>query len=186
MSLELVGQIIGVFVTISAIISNQMEKRWQIMLGLAITNILSVVNTFLVGTGISVTLLCFVAVCNSLVNAYKSKKGIANTSLEKIVFSVLYIVAWGIGFYLSYIGGKASWLELLPLAATIFFILSMIFPKERDIRICSLINMLIYIVYHVIFGNIAVMAQIFSSVSVCIALFRYREKKPKNAEDKDN
>lgn len=182
MSLELAGQIVGIFVTISAIVGNQMPKRWQIMIGLAITNFLSVINTFLVGTGISVTLLCVVAVCNSLVNAYKSKKGLDNTTLEKIVFSILYLVAWGMGFYLSYIGGKANWLELLPLAGTVFFILSMIVPKERDIRVCTLINMLIYIVYHIIFRNIAVMAQIFSSVSVCIALFRYREKKPKIKE----
>ena len=133
MSLELAGQIVGIFVTISAIVGNQMPKRWQIMIGLAITNFLSVINTFLVGTGISVTLLCVVAVCNSLVNAYKSKKGLDNTTLEKIVFSILYLVAWGMGFYLSYIGGKANWLELLPLAGTVFFILSMIVPKERDI-----------------------------------------------------
>ena len=173
----IIGQIFGILTTVSAIISTQMPKRWQMMLGTMVVNILSALNVLFVGAGLTVCMANIVASVHAPINAYRSKKGLATPLAEKIVFSVLYFVAWGIGFYLSVKAGTASWLDVMPLIATAFFVAKMLMQRERDIRLCLLGNSLVYIVYHSIFKNTGVLAHIFSLVSTVIALYRYREKK---------
>ena len=180
MSPMLIGQIFGILTTVSAVISTQMPKRWQMMLGTMVVNIFSTLNVLFVGAGLTVCMANIVASIHAPINAYRAKKGLNTPFAEKLVFCVLYFVAWGVGFYLSVKAGTASWLDLLPLIATAFFVAKMLLPRERDIRLCLLGNSLVYIVYHSIFKNIGVLAHIFSLVSTVIALYRYREKKERN------
>ena len=180
MSPMLIGQIFGILTTVFAIISAQLPKRWQMMLGTMVVNILSTINVLLVGAGLTVCMANIVASVHAPINAYRAKKQISTPLAEKLIFSILYFAAWGFGFYLSFKAGTASWLDVMPLIATAFFVAKMLLPKERDIRLCLLGNALVYTVYHTIFKNLGVLAHIFSIISVLIALYRYREKKEKN------
>jgi hypothetical protein len=50
-------------------------------------------------------------------------------------------------------------------------------PRERDMRLCTLGNSIIYFTYDSINLNIAAIAKLFNIISVVIALIRYRKKK---------
>ena len=173
----IIGQVFGILTTLCAIITTQMPKRWQMMLGTMVVNILSTLNVLFVGAGLTVCMANIVASFHAPINAYRAKKGLDTPLAEKLTFSILYFVAWGVGFYLSFKAGSASWLDIMPLIATAFFVAKMLLPRERDIRFCLLGNAVVYTVYHTIYKNIGVLANIFTIVSVIIALYRYREKK---------
>jgi hypothetical protein len=180
---EILGQILGILVTIGCIATTQLPKRWHILLGSAIVNLGSALNLLLVNAGLSACIPCAVAVVHCLVSSIKAKKGLPSSNCEKIIFSLCYLAAWGLGFSIALVAGNASWTDFMPLAATAFFVASVFMPKERNMRLCSLCNAIIYTIYDIIIPNTAVVAQIFTVISILIALFRYREKKPKAAKD---
>ena len=177
---EIIGQILGVIVTIACIVTAQLPKRWQILLGQIFTNILSATNMFLVGQGLTACLPCFVAAAHCGINVFRDRKGSTSPLWEKIVFSILYFIAWGIGFGLSCAAGTASVLDILPLIATALFVASVLVSREQLMRLCSLGNASTYVIYNAIFKNSAIFAHIFTIISLLIALFRYRKQgKPK-------
>ena len=60
--------------------------------------------------------------------------------------------------------------------ATIFFLGQVFLPKERDMRICTMGNSLMYFLYDSINLNVAAFAKLFALASALIALIRYRKK----------
>ena len=123
---ELIGQIFGVLTTVCVIVSNQMPKRWQIMIGFMVVNGLATANVLLTNSGLTALMACAVATIHSPINAYRAKKEMESPLVEKIIFSALYFIGWGIGFYLACVGGTASWLDALSFIATGFFVASML------------------------------------------------------------
>lgn len=178
---ELIGQIFGVLTTIAVVVSNQLPKRWQIMIGFMVVNGLATVNVLLTGTGLTACMACAVATVHSPVNAYRAKKETESPFAEKLIFSSLYFVGWGIGFVLSLRNGTASWLDSMTFVATVFFVASMLAKREKAIRWWTLGNASIYLVYYFIYENIIFISQIFSVCSLVVALYRYREKNHKNS-----
>jgi hypothetical protein len=176
MSPYIIGQIFGVLVIIVGIVSNQMPKRWQMLLGMALMNLLSIINIYLIGGGLAVCLVCAVAVIQCPINAYRAKKELPTPKVEEILFCVLYLVTWGIGYAISVKNGTATILDFIPLVATIFFIGATVAKTEKGMRLCMLGNYSSYIIYQGLFKNIAVIAQIVSAASVVIALYRYKKQ----------
>ena len=183
---ETIGQICGVIVMIGCIVSSQMPKRWQILLGYAIVNLFSSLNQLFVGAGLTSCFLCAVATVHCLINAYKAKKGLVEHLWEKVFFIVLYLIAWSIGFVLSFKNGTPLYLDLMTFVATVFFVGQVLLPKERDIRLSTLGNSLVYFIYDTINLNIAAVAKLFNVISVIIALIRYRNKEKSNSNKKHN
>ena len=177
---EILGQFFGILVMIGCIVNNQFPKRWQMLLGLAVINLFSSLNQLLVGSGLTAALLGFVAVIHCPINAYKSKKELPIHLWENIFFSILYLSAWVVGFIVSTKNGTPLYLDIMTLLATVCFLGSVFFPKERDIRLCTLTNSFIYFVYDTLNLNIAAVAKLFSVISAVIALYRYRNKGKKD------
>lgn len=113
----------------------------------------------------------------------QSKREISERLWEKILFIALYFTAWGIGFAFSLGNGTPLYLDLMTLVATIFFMGIVLIPRERDMRLCTLGNSLIYFTYDIINLNIAAIAKLFSIISVIVALIRYRKKKNQNTKN---
>lgn len=179
---ELVGQILGVLIIIVSVASMQFKKRWQMLLGLAGVNLLTVFNQLLVGSGFAVALGCALAAIHCPVNAYKDKKGLRTGMLENVIWSALYFVTWIIGIIIAAKTGNSSWLDIFPFFGIVTFILSVLLPRERDVRIFTFANSFVYFVYNTINLNIAALSQLFTMISVAVAMFRYREKKHKAEE----
>lgn len=176
--IELVGQILGVLIIALSVASAQLPKRWQILLGLAGVNLLTVFNQLFVGSGFAVALACALATVHCPINAYKAKKGIRTPVWENVIWSVLYFSTWIVGIVLATLAGSASWMDIFPLFGIITFILSVVLPKERDVRIFTFANSFVYFIYNILNLNIAALSQLFTMISAVIALVRYREKKP--------
>ncbi len=173
---EIIGQILGIFVIIGCIINAQFPKRWQMLLCQVALNGLSVANYLLLGQGLAVALPCAVAVVHCTVNIVRDQKNKPAPMWENGVFIALYPISWGVGFLISVINGTASPLALLPLVALVFFILSVSAKKEQMMRVFTLCNATMYLIYNIIYMNIAFVAHAFTITSVIIALLRYRTK----------
>lgn len=173
---EILGQACGIVVMVGCVVSAQLPKRWQILLSFALINLFSSLNQLLVGSGLTACFLGVVATVHCSVNSYKAKKEIPEKKWEIILFSVLYLIAWSVGFAVSSSRGVPLYLDIMTFVATIFFLGSVLLPKERDIRLCTFGNSFIYFLYDTINLNIAVLAKLFNMVSVVIALIRYRNK----------
>ena len=179
---EILGQICGIIIMILCVINTQFPRRWQMLLCSAAVNLFSSLNQLLVGSGLTACFLCAVATVHCSINSYKAKKEIPERIWEKILFIVLYFTAWGIGFSFSFSNGTPLYLDLMTFVATIFFIGIVLLPKERDMRLCTLGNSVIYFTYDTINLNIAAVAKMFSIISVIVALIRYGKKEKKGIE----
>ena len=177
---EIIGQICGVFVIVAGVVAMQFSKRWQILLALGVLNLLTVFNMLFLGMSFSSVIGCALAAVQCPISAYKAKKGLPVGKLENAVWSVLYFAAWGVGLYLSAQMGMASWRDALPFLGTVTFVLSVLLPKERDVRIFSFLNALVYFIYNLLYLNVAAVSQMLTMISIVIALIRYREKKVEN------
>ena len=173
---EILGQICGVIIMIGCVISSQLPKRWQILLGYAIINLFSSLNQLLVGAGLTSCFVCGVATVHCAINAYKAKKELVEHLWEKILFCALYLAAWGVGLITSLQNGTPLYLDMMILVATLFFFGQVFLPKEQEIRLCIFGNSLVYFVYDSINLNIAAVAKLFNMISVVIALIRYRDR----------
>lgn len=174
---EIIGQICGLLVLVGSVISIQLPKRWQILLVGAAANFFAAVNQLLVGSGLTACFACIVATVNCSISAYRSQKGIEPGKLENIVWSVLYLIAWAAGFFISFANGAASALDIFTLFTTLLFIGHVLSKDERNMRIFHVANSATFFVYDVINLNIVALAKLFSTISGVIALYRYRNKK---------
>jgi hypothetical protein len=181
---EIFGQVCGVIIMIGCIVSSQLPKRWQILLGYSIINLFSSLNQLFVGAGLTSCFICGIATIHCAINAYKAKKDITEHLWEKIIFCILYLVAWGIGFAVSFKNGTPLYLDIMTLVATLLFFGQVFCKKERDIRLCILGNSAVYFMYDSINLNIAAVAKLFNIISVVIALIRYRNKDTKRWRNK--
>ena len=174
---EILGQICGILVMVGCVATNQFPKRWHMLLGYSFINLFSSLNQLFVGAGLTSCFLCAVATVHCLINAVKVKNERPIRAWENVLFSVIYLIAWVVGFAFSSKNGTPLYLDAMTFIATIFFIGSTLLPKERDMRLCTFANSLVYFVYDLINLNIAFVAKLFNMISVIIALYRYREKK---------
>ena len=174
--LEIVGQAFGVLAIITGVISMQLSKRWQMLLMLALLNLWLVINQLCLGMSFSAIIGCGLAAIHCPISAYQAKKGRPTRLWENILWSVLYFAAWGLGLFLSAQMGAASWMDILPFFGTLTFVISVFVPKERDVRIFTLLNALVYLVYNALCWNIAAVSQVLTIISVIVALIRYRKE----------
>lgn len=175
--LEILGQAFGVLAIIASVISMQLSKRWQILLALSFLNLFLVFNQLFLGMSFSSIIGCGLAAVHCPINAYKVKKGMRTSRVENVIWSVLYFVSWGVGVYISARMGMASWMDILPFFGVLTFIISIYVPKERDVRIFTFLNALVYLVYNALNLNVAAISQVLTMISIIVALVRYREKK---------
>lgn len=175
--LEIIGQAFGILAIAVSVVSMQLKKRWQILLALAFLNLFLVLNQSFLGMSPSAIIGCGLAAVHCPINAYKVKKGIAVSRLENVIWSILYLASWGTGLYLAAQMGVISWLDALPFLGIVTFICSVFVPKERDVRVFTLLNALVYLVYNALNLNVAAVSQVLTIISVVVALVRYREKK---------
>ena len=173
---EVIGQVFGILVMIGCVVSSQFPKRWQILLGHTFVNLFSALNQLFVGSGLTACFLCAVATVHCAINSFKAKKEIPELLWEKILFIVLYFIAWAMGFAASFRNGTPFYLDLMTFVATLFFLGQVLLPRERDIRLCMLGNSFVYFLYDSINFNVAAVAKLFNIISVIVALIRYRKK----------
>lgn len=163
-----IAQILGVVVTVGAILTLQLKNKNQMLTVSAFVNILAALNILLLDSFSSGVIINLVAVPQIVLSLWHEKKGTDATLIEKTVFMILYVIGGALGF-------KAP-IDILSIVAAVFYMLAMFQKKEQRIRLFLMGNMISWTIYHAVLGSTAVFAQIAGIISSLIALFRYRNK----------
>ena len=163
------GQVVGIIVTITVIIIQQLKKRTHILWASVFVNIMGALNVYLLsgsfGSGVIVN---FVAIAQILLALWHEKRQTEESIIEKIMFLILYV---GVGI-ICY----TTPIDILAILAAVFYMVAMLQKDEQKIRLCLLGNMISWTIYHAILMSTGIFAQLAGIVSAVIALYRYRKK----------
>lgn len=165
---EILGQIVGILVTLTVIVIQQLKNRKQILWASVLVNMLGALNVFLLdgfGSGVIVN---FVAILQIFVSLWHEYRHTGETKIEHIIFMLLYVGS-GIITY-----GDPR--DILAILAAAFYMLAISQKDEQRIRLFMIANMTSWIIFHSIVFSTVIFAQIAGIVSAVIALYRYRKK----------
>lgn len=163
-----IGQIVGILVTIGAIVNLQLKKKQHMYILSIIVNILSALNILLLDGFSSGVIICLVADIQIVLAILHDKKQTEVHLAEKIIFFVLYVAGGLLGF--------KTWIDIFSIVAAALYMFAMFQKKEQHIRLFLMGNMATWTVYHAILGSTAIFAQIAGIISSVIALVRYRKQ----------
>ncbi len=163
-----IAQIIGIIVTVGAILALQLKNKKQMLIVSAVNNVMSALNIMLLDQISSGVIINFVAFFQIIVALIHEKRGSEVRLVEKIIFLALYVCGGILGF--------EKGIDILSVVAAILYMLAMFQKKEQYIRLFLLGNMATWTVYHLAIGSTAVFAQLAGICSSLIALYRYRKK----------
>ncbi len=163
---QYIAQGCGILVVLGVILTLQLKKKKQMLTVSVIVNALSAANILLLEGFNSGVTVCCVAIIQLLLSLWHEFRKTEPSLAEKIIFLVLYVLGGAMGYHTP--------LDLLSIAAAVFYMLAVFQKKEQNIRIMLLANLSLWTVYYIIIASTAVFAQIAGIISSLIALFRYR------------
>lgn len=167
-----IGQFFGILVLVCTLVGNQLPKKWMMITVALFTNVFAGLNVLLLGQIGSAVVVNVVAVIQTLVALWHEHKKTKVSLAEKIIFFVAYV---GCGLL-----GCQSWMDILPVAGALMFLLSIFAKHEQGVRAFTVANAIIWIVYYVLIGSSTLFAQIGNLISNLIALWRYRARPEKS------
>ena len=172
----LIAQAFGIFATLCCFIMPFFKKKWQMLLVNVAGNLFFILNLLLLGlhetgnlfansTAMIVNLVSLVQV---LISYWHVQKDTPVTTVENIIFLLLYVGMGFIGFHRA--------LDLLPIIASVFNMLAVFQKDEQKTRILVLCNASIFCSYYIILGSTSLLAELMAVVTTLIALIKYRKK----------
>ena len=165
--MKLIADIFGILVFVLCLIGCQMKKKQHMMLISAAANFISGMSFLFLSQRISsAVMLNFTGTTQCLLSSFHAHRDEEITKKEKIVFLLLYCICGMTVF--------KEPLDLLPIAGSFIFMISAFQKSEQRIRCYMLANVIIWIIYDIIVGSTAVFSQIFSLISLLIALYRFK------------
>ena len=174
------GQICGVIGVIITIIQPQFRSKVHILICGILVNTMSALNFALIGQTGSAAFLCMIAIIQSLIAIWHERHHSNVTSMESILFLILYI---GFGMFGMITSEGFVWeinqknaLELLPIIGALMAMLAVFAKGEQRTRIFLLLNGLSWVVYTAIIGATTFFTSVASLFSTTIALWKYRKK----------
>lgn len=167
------AQILGLLAVGLYLLSYQLKKRSQIVWVTFISNVLYVLQYCLLGafSGAIMDILCtgvsFLAARKYTSVMKKCQKAVALGST---------LVIFAVGIVLAVM--QTDWIELLPVAGTVFQTTGLWCDDEQTLRKFGLCSAPFWLVYNLIskaYG--AALGSLFTVVSIVVALVRYRKQK---------
>lgn len=176
----LIGQALGLLSTVCTIICPFFKKKWQLLAANIAVNLLISLNFILIDQVGSAVFLCLVAVVQSIVSIGHNIKGTKVSTMETILFTVLYLAA---GFYGMVTApgfvpaiNRQNLLELMPIIGALMLMISVFAPDEQTTRKWLLANATIWTAYTAIVGSTAFFTDLVCMFSTSTALYKYRKK----------
>ena len=175
----LLGQSLGIISTGCAIARPMCKQKRNILLLNIAINVLISANYILIGRFGSASMVCAIAVIQSLVTLRHNANGTTTRLGEVLLFSALYL-GFGIFGILSAPGfvpvlNRDNLLETMPIIGTFTMMAAIFTPREQDTRKFLLINGIIWTTYGIIRGSSTFMTNAVSGLAAGIALIRYRK-----------
>ncbi len=176
---EVIAQIIGFTAVGLYLLSYQLKKRTHIVWATFVSNVLYVLQYFLLGAFSGAVMDIFSTV-SSFLAAKKNQPDIKKYAKLIVTASVVIIVVIGLVIAVS----RRDFIELLPIGGTVFQVIGLWCDNEQTIRKFGLISVPLWLIYNFIcraYG--AAIGSIFVIVSIIISLVRYRKDKRKNTDE---
>lgn len=176
----IIGQALGVLSTACAIFRPFCKKKWQIMLLNAAINLLVASNYVLIGSFGSASVLCLLAIVQSVISAIHDRRGTQAPVWEIILFTIAYIAVGFVGIITApgfvWEISAANALELMPIAGSMLMMAALFAPEPQTIRKFLLANSAIWVTYAILRGSSTFMTNAVSGTASAVALWKYRKK----------
>ncbi len=166
-----IAQIVGVLAVALYLLSYQLKKRRQIVWVTCISNAFYVLQYVLLGA-FSGAVMDFLSTVTSFFAGKKNAPGFKRHSKWIALTSLILITGAGLALAIL----QKDWMELLPLAGTLFQTGGLWFEKEQTIRIFGLASVPFWLVYNFIsqaYG--AAFGSVLAICSIVTAMVRYRK-----------
>ncbi|MBQ8238575.1 MAG: YgjV family protein [Oscillospiraceae bacterium] len=176
----IIGQALGALSTLCAVFRPFCKKKWQILMLNAAINLLVASNYILIGRFGSASVLCLLAIVQSVVGAIHDRRGTRPPKWEIVLFTVLYVTVGLLGivtapaFVLEFSAANA--LELMPIAGSMLMMAALFAPEPQTIRKFLLANSLIWVTYAILQGSSTFMTNAVSGMASAAALWKYRKQ----------
>ena len=174
-----IGQLCGLIGTGITIVQPQFKNKVHILICTILVNGLNALNFTLIGNAGASTWLCMVAVVQAIVAIRHECKNTPVTTLENILFFLLYV---GFGLYGMGVANHFAWdltlktlLELLPIVGALMLMLSVFAKTPQQTRFFLLLNGAAWLVYTASIQATAFFTAAIAMISSAIALWKYRK-----------
>ena len=172
----ILAQISGLLATVAQVIGVQFKKKTHILIFVIINSIFFTISFWLLGA-YSGAVVCALGVLISVAIYFIERSGRRVNLPIVLVFFVIELAA----IILTY---STPW-DILPGAASIFWLISILQSNENNLRFLLIISHVCWAVYGVInMAYTSVLDDFFTITSSAIAMIRYR--KVKNGKTKNN
>ncbi len=165
----IVAQIMGILVLILHVLSMQINDKKKIIFLMVLINVFSAISFILLGS-LSGALICGFAVMQAIVNKhFESKSG----KVPKGIVAVYIVISIIIG-----VVSFKKLVDVIPTICSIMYSITILQSKEKNIRILSLINMLLWVAFDLSYGAYTtVISDLVTVVSTLIGMYRFDYKK---------
>ncbi len=155
----------------------QLKTKKQILLTIVVSNLLFVISYILLGACIG-ALTCGIVAIEIIINTILEDKGKVTPKFLIIIYLIISIIL-GITTFNSLI-------DLLPITASILFILTLRQSKEKYVRLLILGNLTSWIIYDFfVKAYLAGISDLFVISSTITAIYRYDIKKEVKENEQD-
>lgn len=167
----LVAQFFGILVIISNVMAMQMKNKKQIIFMFILANLFSAIN-FVLLQSYSGAIICIFSIIQTFINKIfeKKEKQVPKTIIA--IYIIISIILGAITFN--------SYIDVLPIICSILYTITIIQHKEKNIRIISLANIILWIIYDIVYqAYTAAISDSFMTISTIIGIYRFDYKKTK-------
>lgn len=169
MPIYIIAQTFGILSTLAGLAMPLFKKKWQILLAAVGANLFVCLNLILLDKIGSGAYLAGVGVVQSLVAFFHISSDKPNSVTEKIAFLAIYVV-FGIMGYKSLI-------DIIPIIASVLYMLSVFIRDEQDTRKLMLGNFLCWSIYDASLFATAFFGHFAGFCTTTFALWKYRNNK---------
>lgn len=170
----IIAQFFGILVIIANVLSMQMKNKKQIIFMFILANLFSAIN-FILLQSYSGAIICSFAIIQTFINKFFEKK---ENNVPKAII-LLYII---ISIILGTITFN-SFIDILPIICSILYTITIIQDQEKNIRIISLINILLWIIYDIVSqAYTAAISDSLMTISTLVGMYRLDYKKDKSVK----
>lgn len=171
------AQIFGILVIISNVLAMQMKNKKQIILMFILANLFSAIN-FILLQSYSGAIICIFAIVQTFINKLFENK---NKQVPKIVIGIYIIISIILGA-ITFKG----YIDIVPIICSILYTVTIIIQdKEKNIRIISLINIILWILYDIVCqAYTAAISDSLMTISTIIGMYRFDYKRNKKLKEK--
>lgn len=173
----ILAQILSFIAMVINMVAVQLKTKKQILLTIVVSNLLFVISYILLGAYVG-ALTCGIVAIEIIINTILEDKEKVTPKFLIIIYLIISIII-GITIFNSLI-------DLLPIIASILFILTLRQSKEKYVRLLILGNLTSWIIYDFfVKAYLAGISDLFVISSTITAIYRYDIKKEVKENEQD-